>query len=443
MDNPITPSRRVAVIGGGPAGLMVAETLAAAGVSVTVFEQMPSVGRKLLLAGRGGLNLTHSESLELFLARYGPAREVLAGAIRAFGPDDLRAWSAGLGQEPFVGSSGRVFPSGFRATPLLRAWLRRLDALGVDLRVRQRWIGWADSSDNSGDNSGDDSGGSGAILVADPAGVVSRWPADAVVLALGGASWPRTGSDGAWVAPLEAEHIRVTPLRPANSGFDVAWTEPFRSRFPGTPLKNVTLSFGPSSARGQIRGEIMITATGIEGGAVYALGRPLRDALEGGALVDGGGSPVTLTVDLRPDVTGTELLEQLGRRRRHDSTATALRRVGLPPVAVGLLREVTGNQIPVDATELARLIKAVPITLLSVRPLDRAISTAGGIALDEIDETFMLRRRPGTFVAGEMLDWEAPTGGYLLQATFSTAMAAARGVLTWLASDRRSAQLPD
>ena len=414
MDGPSPRTSRVAVIGGGPAGLMAAETLAAGGAAVTVFEQMPSVGRKLLVAGRGGLNLTHSESLEQFLDRYGPARDVLARAIGDFGPDDVRAWCAALGQEPFVGTSGRVFPSGFRATPLLRAWLHRLAELGVEIRLRRRWIGWADD------------GTAGGVLVADASGSVEEWPADAVVLALGGASWPRTGSDGAWVVPLEQDHVRVVPLRPANSGFDVTWSEPFRTRFAGTPLKNVALSFGPASSRG----EVMITATGVEGGAVYALSRQLRDAID-----DRPSPDVVLTVDLRPDVSEADLRDRLGRRRRRDSSATALRRMGgLPPVAVGLLREATANDLPSDASDLARLIKAVPVTLVAVQPLDRAISTAGGIALDEIDETFMLRRRPGTFVAGEMLDWEAPTGGYLLQATLSTAVAAARGVLTWLAA---------
>ena len=388
----MTPT--VAVVGGGPAGLMAAEVLATAGVHVVVLERMPSVGRKLLLAGRGGLNLTHSEPLDAFLDRYGPARPRLEAAIRAFGPDDLRAWCAGLGQEPFVGSSGRVFPAGFRATPLLRAWLARLDRLGVELRVRHTWTGFDDDS------------------VA----------ADATVLALGGASWPRVGSNGAWVAPLTASGIEVTPLRPANCGFVVAWSHAFRERFAGAPLKNLRLSFQDVTARG----DAVVTEAGIEGGAVYALSARLRDAIE----ADGS---AVLTVDLRPDLTVEQLAARVARGRAGDSTSNVLRRVGLAPAAIGLLREATGNR-RLEPGELAALAKAVPLRLDAPLPIEHAISTAGGVALDEVDDTFMLRRRPGTFVAGEMLDWEAPTGGYLLQATFSTAVAAANGVLSWLSS---------
>lgn len=360
---------------------MVAEVLATAGVAVTVYERMPSVGRKLLLAGRGGLNLTHSEPLDAFLDRYGPARPRLAAAIEAFDPDALRAWAAGLGEEPFVGSSGRVFPAGFRATPLLRAWLRRLDELGVEIRTRHTWTGWDDA-------------------------------ADATVLALGGASWPRVGSDGAWVDTITGAGIDVVPLRPANCGFVVAWSDTFRNRFAGTPLKNIALTFGAVT----VRGDAMVTRSGIEGGAVYAVSAALRDAID-------AGDDVVLTVDLRPDVSEDALRERLGRGRERDSMSSALRRAGFPPVAIGLLREtgLTGEHA-----------KAVPVRLTATQPIARAISTAGGISLDEIDDTFMLRKRPGTFVAGEMLDWEAPTGGYLLQATFSTAVAAANGVLAWL-----------
>lgn len=369
------------VVGGGPGGLMAAEVLATAGVEVTVVERMAAPGRKLLLAGRGGLNLTHTEPLDAFLDRYGPARPRLEAAIRAFGPDDLRAWAAGLGEETFVGTSGRVFPEGFRATPLLRAWLRRLEELGVEITTRYRWSGFGDPT---------------------TAG------ADVVVLALGGASWPRSGSDGRWVEPLREAGVGVEPLRPSNVGFAAEWSESFRRRFAGAPLKNVVLSHGGAS----VRGEAVVTRHGIEGGAVYALSASLRDAVER----DGH---ATLTVDLRPD--GLR-----GSARPKDSAATALRRMGVPPVGVGLLREATGNRLPAD---LAPLVRALPITLTGVLPIDRAISSAGGIALDEVDDAFMLRRRPGTFVVGEMLDWEAPTGGYLLQATFSTAVAAARGAL--------------
>jgi uncharacterized flavoprotein (TIGR03862 family) len=373
---------------------MAAEVLARAGAEVTVFERMPSVGRKLLLAGRGGLNLTHTEALDDFLDRYGPARPRLEAAIRAFGPDDLRAWAAGLGEDTFVGSSGRVFPTSFRATPLLRAWLRRLDELGVDIRVRHAWQGWGDDQ--------------------------LRF-ADATVLALGGGSWPRVGSDGAWTGTLAGAGIDVRPLRPANCGFSTRWSDAFRTRFAGSPLKNVRLS----GAGGSARGDAMVTDAGIEGGAVYALAAGLRDAIEVGGETE-------LLVDLHPDRTVDDLTHRLANRRAKDSLSSALRRAGVAPVGIGLAREATGNLLPDEPAELAALLKAVPLRLVGVQPLDRAISSAGGIALDEVDDAFMLRRRPGTFVAGEMLDWEAPTGGYLLQATFSTAVAAARGAVAWV-----------
>lgn len=404
-----------AVIGGGPAGLMAAEVLAAHGVAVTVYEQMPSPGRKLQLAGRGGLNLTHSEPLEDLLERYGPARSRLAPSIRAFGPSDLRAWAAGLGQNPFVGTSGRVFPAGFRATGLLRAWLRRLDDLGVQILVRHRWLGWDDRR---------------ALLVAGPDGEARALTADVAVLTLGGASWPRTGSDGCWVDVVRAAGIEVVPLRPANSGFTVGWSPPFRHRFAGTPVKNVAVRGGGG---GPVRGELLITETGIEGGAVYALSSRWREALA-------AGGDIVVHVDLRPDLTEQQLAARLRIRRPGDSQASWLRRSGFVPVSAGLLREATGNALPSDPGAVAGLAKALPITLTGTEPLERAISTAGGIALGQIDAGFMLRDRPGTFVAGEMLDWEAPTGGYLLQATFSSAVAAATGALAWL-NERKPAPL--
>ncbi|HVT76285.1 MAG TPA: TIGR03862 family flavoprotein [Acidimicrobiales bacterium] len=387
-------TKLVSVVGGGPAGLMAAEVLATAGVRVVVREQKAAVGRKFLLAGRGGLNLTHTESLGAFLDRYGAARPRLAAAIEAFGPGELRAWAAGLGEEPFVGTSGRVFPAGFRATPLLRNWLARLRELGVEIRVRDRWTGFDDPS-----------------------------AADATILALGGASWPTTGSDGAWVGALQRAGIAVTPLQPANCGFAVAWSDVFRDRFAGQPLKNVALSVGD---RASARGDAMITRDGIEGGPVYALSASLRDALAGGAAS-------TLYVDLMPDVTCDALTSRLARRRAGDSAASWLRRGGFSPVAIGLLREASSNQLSADASLVAQLAKRLPVRVIAPQPLARAISTAGGVAFDDVDDAFMLRRRPGAFVAGEMLDWEAPTGGYLLQATFSTAVAAARGALAWLA----------
>jgi uncharacterized flavoprotein (TIGR03862 family) len=396
----------VAVVGGGPAGLMAAEVVAAArrDLDVIVFDHMPSVGRKLQLAGRGGLNLTHTEPLDRLLGRYGDARARLEPAVRAFDPDAVRGWSAALGQRAVVGTSGRVFPVAFRATPLLRAWLRRLDDLGVEVRTKHRWKGWE---------------ADGGLLVNDA--VLSPM---ATILALGGASWPRTGSDGGWVDIIRAAGIGVAPLRPANGGFVVSWSAPFVDRFAGVPLKTVGVSAGSSSARG----DVMITATGIEGGAVYAVGRGLRDA------VDADGR-ARVRLDLRPDVDVDELATRLRHRRPKDSMSSTLRRNGgLTPVGVALMREASGRALPSDVAELAQLIKRVELEVTAAQPIARAISSAGGILLDEVDERFMLRRRPGTFVAGEMLDWEAPTGGYLLQATFSTAVAAAHGALAWIPS---------
>ena len=390
--------RTVAVVGGGPAGLMAAEVLSSsgAGLEVTVHDRMPTVGRKFQLAGRGGLNLTHTEPLARMLDRYGDARPELEPAIRAFDPDALRAWCGGLGQRAVVGTSGRVFPESFRATPLLRAWLARLADLGVAFRTGETWTGFDDPATAS---------------------------ADAVVLALGGASWPRTGSDGAWVEVLRTAGIEVRTLRPANAGFVVAWSPVLRERFAGEVLKTVSVSAGDLVARG----DVMLTTTGIEGGPVYAVGRALRAALDAGA-------PAVLHVDLRPDVDAGELAMRLQHRRRpKDSVSSTLRRTGgLSPVGVAVLRE--GGPLPSGARELARRIKDVRLPVVASQPIARAISSAGGVAWSEVDEHLMLRRRPGTFIAGEMLDWEAPTGGYLLQATFSTAVAAARGALAWLSS---------
>jgi uncharacterized flavoprotein (TIGR03862 family) len=398
------PFPSVAVIGGGPAGLMAAEMLAAARHPVTVYDRMPSVGRKLLMAGRGGLNLTHSEDFERFLARYGEAAPRLRPLLEAFRPEDLRAWAEALGQKTFVGSSGRVFPEAFKASPLLRAWLQRLDGLGVRFALRHRWEGW-DSS--------------GRLRFAAPDGPVTTKPA-ATILALGGASWPRLGADGTWVEMLSARGTAVSPLKPANMGFTRPWSEVFRSRHEGEPLKRIALTFSGIT----VRGEAIVTADGIEGGAVYALSAPLRDAIaaQGSA---------RLLVDLRPDLTMEALANRLAAPRGSQSASTFLRKAaGLSPVAAGLLRE--SGPLPSDPGVLAALIKAVPLTLAGAKPLDRAISTAGGVSLDAVDETLMLRHLPGVFVAGEMLDWEAPTGGYLLQAVFATGVAAAKGVMRWI-----------
>lgn len=397
---------------------MAAEVLAGAGWHVSVHERMPSVGRKFLLAGRGGLNLTHSEPLEQFLDRYGEARPFLSAALRAFSPDDLRAWCAGLGQESFVGSSGRVFPSGFRATDLLRSWQDRLAEMGVEINLGHEWLGWdADDVTRQRFRVGEAPAAESAARAEE---LVES--ADVCVLCLGGASWPKVGSNGAWVEPLTSRGVAVAPLRAANGGFDVRWTDVFKKRFAGVPVKNVAVSVGGSTP---VRGELMIVEDGIEGGAVYAVGRDLRAQLDERA----GG---VLEVDLRPDLTPRQVSERVARRRPKDSLSKVLERsVGLSPVAIGLLREACDNHLPEGPDELAALIAAVPIRIASAQPLDRAISTAGGVRLAELDETYMLRSAPGVFVAGEMLDWDAPTGGYLLQATFSTAVAAARGAIAW------------
>jgi uncharacterized flavoprotein (TIGR03862 family) len=392
---------------------MAAEVLSADGAAVTVYERMPSVGRKLLMAGRGGLNLTHGEDLERFLSRYGSAEPRLRRAVEALPPAAVRAWCEGLGQQTFVGSSGRVFPAAMKASPLLRAWLARLSERGVRFALRHRWTGWD---------------GAGRLSFCGPDGAEIIVEPDATVLALGGASWPRLGSDGSFVAPLARAGVAVVPLRPANCGFLAPWSDHFRSRFEGEPLKRIRLSFDDASARG----EALITAGGIEGGAVYALSAPIRDAIA-------SMGEATVVIDLRPDLGADVLAARLASRRGKQSLSSFLRTSArLSPVAVGLLHEAILSRqstlARLSPEELARLINAVPIRLSAAAPLARAISTAGGVALDEVDEDFMLRRKPGVFVAGEMLDWEAPTGGYLLQACLATGAAAGRGALMRLAA---------
>ena len=405
-----------AVIGAGPAGLMVAEVLAQGGVRVSVFDAMPSAGRKFLMAGRGGLNLTHSEPLPLFLSRYREATAWLAPAIVAFPPDRLREWSEALGQPTLVGSSGRVFPKAFKASPLLRAWLRRLDSSGVQFNFRHRWIGWNDQGDLRFQTPGGQHG------------VRAR----ATVLALGGASWPRLGSAGAWASVLAARGVAISPLRPANCGFAVTWSDLFRDRFEGAPLKGV--EFRLCSER--VRGEAVITKAGIEGGAIYALSAELRE------IIAKSGEAV-LRIALRPDLTETDLIARLSAPRGKQSLSNFLRKAArLSPVAIGLLQEaaiVSGAPLSsLSSAQLARVINDVPLTLVGPAPIARAISSAGGIRLDELDPDFMLRRLPGVFAAGEMLDWEAPTGGYLLQACFATGAAAGRGVVKSAATPRVS-----
>lgn len=359
------------------------------------------------MAGRGGLNLTHSEPLETFRARYGVATSWMAPVLEALPPAAVIAWCEELGQPTFIGSSGRIFPRAMKASPLLRAWLRRLDGLGVRFVTRAQWTGWNED---------------GALSFADGANCAAA----AAVLALGGASWPRLGSDGGWTSLLP--EIEIVPLRPANCGFAVAWSPVFRDRHAGAPLKRIALSFAGQS----VKGEAVITAEGIEGGAIYALSAPLREAIaaDGSAL---------LHIDLRPDISLASLTERLGGSRSSDSLSNVLRkRANLPPVAIGLVQEALHSGAP---ESLAWLIKALPLRLTAPFGLARAISTAGGIALSELDERLMLRRRPGIFAAGEMLDWEAPTGGYLLQGCLATGAAAGRGVVSWLAdaahADRR------
>ncbi|WP_022721355.1 TIGR03862 family flavoprotein [Rhodopseudomonas sp. B29] len=399
-----------AVIGAGPAGLMAAEQLAAVGARVVIFDGMGALARKFLLAGRGGLNLTHSEPLPKFLKRYGAAEARLTPAIDAFGPGALRRWADDLGQPTFVGSSGRVFPTAMKASPLLRAWLRRLDAQGVQLGLRHRWHGW-DSA--------------GRLVFATPDGERSV-AARATVLALGGASWPRLGSDGGWVDVLTAKGVDVSALKPANCGFGVAWSALFADKYQGTPLKNVALAF----AEQRVRGEVIITAAGLEGGAIYALSARLRDAV----LSDG---EARLSIALRPDLDVAALTARLSKPKAKQSMSTYLRKAaGLSPAGIGLLQEAARQdgvalaKLAPDA--LAALINAVPVRLTSVAPIARAISSAGGIALDEIGDDYMLRKLPGVFVAGEMIDWEAPTGGYLLTACFATAVAAGQGAARWI-----------
>jgi len=388
---------------------MAAEVLARGGADVAVYDRMPSAGRKFLMAGRGGLNLTHGEDLATFLARYGAAAPALRAAIGTFTPDAVRAWAEELGQETFVGSSGRVFPRAMKASPLLRAWLRRLDAAGVRFAFRHRWVGW-DAERLTFDTS------AGALAV----------EAEATVLALGGASWPRLGSDGAWVKPLTRVGVTVAPLVPANCGFVLNWSEHFRTRFAGQPLKRLALAFGGFGGH-VVRGEAVVTEAGLEGGGIYALSAPLREAIaESGE--------ATLTIAMRPDMATAELERRLSAPRGKQSLSNFLRKVlSLAPAEIGLLHEVSAQPLAtLEPAMLAQLINAVPIRLTATAPIARAISTAGGVAFDELDTRFMLRRRPGVFVAGEMLDWEAPTGGYLLQASFATGAAAGQGALKWL-----------
>jgi uncharacterized flavoprotein (TIGR03862 family) len=382
---------------------MAAEMLAKSGLKVTVYDQKPSPARKFLMAGRGGLNITHSEPLDQFLTRYGSAASFLAPSIRAFPPEALRAWCAELGQETFTGSSGRVFPKSMKASPLLRAWLTRLSALGIGFVLNTAWEGW-----NEG----------GELVFTGPNGPVHT-KADITLLALGGASWPKLGSAGNWTKILAAKNIPLAPFKPSNCGFLAAWSDTFRERFTGTPIKSVHLRFEDIKSAG----DLVITKYGIEGGPVYALSSRLRDEIE-------RQGKAVLHVDLRPGLGESALTKRLSAQQKRDSFSNFLRKTaGLCPAAIGLLRETEENLSGLGPEDLTARIKACPIPLISAAPIERAISSAGGIRLEAIDENFMLRDLPGVYAIGEMLDWEAPTGGYLLQATFSMAVRTAQGII--------------
>ncbi len=406
---------KIAVVGGGPAGLMAAETAVAGGAQVDLYDAMPSVGRKFLLAGKGGLNLTHAEPLETFLSRYSSRRMQLAPIIRSFGPDAIREWASGLGVPTFIGTSRRIFPADMKAAPLLRAWLRRLRQSGVRFHVRHRWSGWDER---------------GAMLFLTPTGKQSV-EADAVILALGGASWPKLGSDASWVPLLRGRGVEIAPLRPANCGFDVEWSAYFKTRFAGQPVKSAALLVTTSDGAIQRRqGEFVITETGVEGGVIYAVSSILRDRIE-------REGRATLAVDLTPDRDQVRLEHDLSRLRGKRTMATHLRRyTGISGVKSALLREVLPRETFADPIALAAAIKSLPLVLREPRPLAEAISTAGGVRFEDLDKRLMLRRMPGLFCAGEMLDWEAPTGGYLLTACLATGRWAGAGALKWLVKSR-------
>jgi uncharacterized flavoprotein (TIGR03862 family) len=432
MDSPLASTPCIAVIGGGPAGLAAAEQLAAGGASVDLFDAMPSVGRKFLLAGKGGLNLTHSEPMDAFVERYGARRASLAAMLERFGPAELREWAKGLGVDTFIGSSGRVFPTDLKAAPLLRAWLHRLRANGVRFHMRHRWLGWGDAS-----------AGAQVLRFATLQGE-HQAAFDAVVLALGGGSWARLGSDGAWVPLLAERGAEVAPLLPSNCGFDVAraqvgtapadgaptkgWSEFFRTRFAGHPMKNVALAVdGPDGRTHQQAGEFVITEGGVEGSLVYALSAPARDAIR-------ARGHATLRIDLLPGRGEEFVRDEVARPRGSRSLSTHLKsRLGIDGVKAALIHELLPRETIADPALLAVAIKALPLTLVAPRPIDEAISSAGGVRFEVLDEGLMLRSLPGVFCAGEMLDWEAPTGGYLLTGCFATGAAAAHGVLRFAA----------
>jgi uncharacterized flavoprotein (TIGR03862 family) len=410
MPNPSSPPPRVAVIGGGPAGLMAAEVLAAGGARVEVFDAMPSVARKFLLAGKGGMNITHSEPYDDFVRRYGARSGDVAAWLGDFGPEAVRAWIHGLGVDTFIGSSGRVFPTDMKAAPLLRAWLHRLREAGVRFHMRHRWLGWDGES----------------LRFAAPEG--EQWvQVDAVVLALGGASWPRLGSDGSWVPLLEARRVDVAPLVPANCGFDVDWSPHFSEKHAGAPLTTVALQYvDRDGARARRQGQFVVTGTGIEGSLVYAVSSVLRDQIA-------ARGETTIWLDLAPDHPADRVRAEVLRPRGARSMSSHLQsRLGIKGVKAGLLRECLSQADYMDEETLAASIKALPLVLKRPRPIAEAISSGGGVRFEALDADGMLRALPGVFVAGEMIDWEAPTGGYLLTACFASGRAAARGLLRHL-----------
>jgi uncharacterized flavoprotein (TIGR03862 family) len=409
MTRPSTPSApHVAIIGGGPAGLMAAEVLSQAGIKVDLYDGMPSVGRKFLLAGVGGMNITHSEAYPAFLSRYAERAPQIAPLLRGFGAEALCQWIQDLGIDTFVGSSGRVFPTDMKAAPLLRAWLKRLRDSGVVIHTRHRWVGWNEN---------------GGLRIDSPEGEKTV-QADATLLALGGGSWARLGSDGAWMRPLEQRGVGLAPLQPSNCGFEVqAWSELMVSKFAGSPLKNIAIGLNDDVPR---LGECVITATGIEGSLIYALSAPIREA------INRHGS-ATIHIDLLPGRPVDKVQSALSKPRGSRSMAKHLHsQLGIDGVKAALLRELTSAETFTDMALLAQAIKALPLTLVKTRPLDEAISSAGGVLFEAMDERLMLKQLPGVFCAGEMLDWEAPTGGYLLTACFASGRAAGAGIVDWL-----------
>ncbi|MBC3363024.1 TIGR03862 family flavoprotein [Pseudomonas sp. SWRI154] len=401
-------SPNVAIIGGGPAGLMAAEVLSQAGIQVDLYDGMPSVGRKFLLAGVGGMNITHSEAFPAFLSRYGERASNVAPLLRAFGADELCRWIHGLGIETFVGSSGRVFPTDMKAAPLLRAWLKRLRDAGVVIHTRHRWLGWNID---------------GSLRIASPDGEKSLQP-NATLLALGGGSWSRLGSDGAWMLELEQRGIALAALQPSNCGFDVpAWSDLLIGKYAGAPLKNIAIGLNDDVPR---LGECVITATGLEGSLIYALSARIREAIN-------RYGHATVHLDLLPGRPVDKILQALGKPRGSRSMAKHLHsQLGIDGVKAALLRELTSADCFTDMARLAQAIKALPVTLVKTRPLDEAISSAGGVTFEALDERLMLKQLPGVFCAGEMLDWEAPTGGYLLTACFASGRAAGLGMVEFL-----------